>query len=485
MSSSLRALLTVTLASSALAQSTDLVVTLPLAVHAFARHPSAALLCASLPATDAVAVIDTETLQVVATIPVGDEPRGLAFSPDARLLYVCTRGVAALDVVDAVTWQRLAPIPLPNPPWDVEAGLAGRVYVSRHGTSGLGGLMQVETSTGQAWNEPLLASDIHLDAMLEIAPDRTRLWIGTRGSSPAKLICFDVSAISPTLAWTNAHGALGSAGQDLTLTDDGAFVSYAVATGNSSGDIFKIDTGTFASTGAFVTRGNPREIAYAPDGAVAYTVSDARIRRFDAASFAPFADIATAVLPVELVLDRTGRFVFAAFTSELRVYGSGFGAPSTTPFCFGDGRGAQCPCGNSGASGRGCESSIGAGGASLSSTGIASVSADTLAFLGAGLPASTSGIVLQGMGANASGMGTPFGDGLLCVDGALRRLGLVVAQGGVITIPAPGEPSISARGLVPTSGATRYYQLWYRNSAAFCTSATVNLSNGLIAVWAP
>jgi len=32
---------------------------------------------------------------------------------------------------------------------------------------------------------------------------------------------------------------------------------------------------------------------------------------------------------------------------------------------------------------------------------------------------------------------------------------------------------------------TRIYQVWYRNAASFCTSATFNFSNGVAAFWAP
>jgi hypothetical protein len=47
----------------------------------------------------------------------------------------------------------------------------------------------------------------------------------------------------------------------------------------------------------------------------------------------------------------------------------------------------------------------------------------------------------------------------------------------------PGDPSVSAAGLVPAGGGLRHYQVWYRNAADFCTSATFNLSNGLSITW--
>ena len=44
--------------------------------------------------------------------------------------------------------------------------------------------------------------------------------------------------------------------------------------------------------------------------------------------------------------------------------------------------------------------------------------------------------------------GTPFGDGLLCVGGAIVRLGTKVAVGGSSRYPEAGDATISVRGLV-------------------------------------
>ncbi|MDZ4772291.1 MAG: hypothetical protein SGI72_04070 [Planctomycetota bacterium] len=49
--------------------------------------------------------------------------------------------------------------------------------------------------------------------------------------------------------------------------------------------------------------------------------------------------------------------------------------------------------------------------------------------------------------------------------------------------PVTGLPSVSALGAA-TPGATLHYQVWYRDSNAFCTAAVFNLSNGLSATWA-
>jgi hypothetical protein len=57
---------------------------------------------------------------------------------------------------------------------------------------------------------------------------------------------------------------------------------------------------------------------------------------------------------------------------------------------------------------------------------------------------------------------------------------------GVATFPQAGDPTISAKGLVPIGGGMRAYQAWYRdNNLGFCTTATFNISSGVIIQWAP
>src|SRR5262245_47444915 len=47
-----------------------------------------------------VSVIDTETSAVVATIPVGDNPDGVAATPDGRLVYVANFLSDDVSVID-------------------------------------------------------------------------------------------------------------------------------------------------------------------------------------------------------------------------------------------------------------------------------------------------------------------------------------------------------------------------------------------------
>lgn len=155
-------------------------------------------------------------------------------------------------------------------------------------------------------------------------------------------------------------------------------------------------------------------------------------------------------------------------------------------FCAGDGTEGACPCGNASPlhEQRGCAHSIGPG-ARLLASGAPSLASDALQLSTTGLPGTTTAILLQGDVRIAP---IPFGDGLRCVGGTLRRLYTRAASAGALALPQAGDPSISTRAqalgdpLAP--GATRCYQLYFRNaSTTFCPPETFNATNAVAVEW--
>lgn len=154
------------------------------------------------------------------------------------------------------------------------------------------------------------------------------------------------------------------------------------------------------------------------------------------------------------------------------------------PICAGDGIdlavSTPCPCGNFGARGHGCASSTAPGGALLDSDGV--VAADSVVLHASDMPATSTAFFLAS-DANAQN-GLPFGDGLRCVDGTIVRLGARASAGGNASFPdAIGTTLSAASGRVVGSGDLSYYQVAYRNAAAFCTIDTLNATNGLRVRW--
>ena len=213
-----------------------------------------------------------------------------------------------------------------------------------------------------------------------------------------------------------------------------------------------------------------------------------------AGSFVQVAAVAAGSLPYSVVaidFDRDGTLDLASAlwaSSAVSVLRNCSAIPPS--FCFGDGTLAPCPCGNNGASGRGCQNSAATGGALLSTSGTASLGIDTLVLQSSGELASATSIFLQG-----SVVVSPaaFGDGLRCVGGPLRRLFSATASGGVVAQPAPGGLSISARSSATGDpiavGTVRYYQVYYRDpDPTFCPAPqgnTWNVSSAVSVPWAP
>jgi hypothetical protein len=153
-----------------------------------------------------------------------------------------------------------------------------------------------------------------------------------------------------------------------------------------------------------------------------------------------------------------------------------------SPFCSGDGSGTACPCGNASPVGsqQGCRTSFGVG-AELRASGNPSVANDTLLLEAWNLPPSTTVLFYQGTARVNAGNGAVFGDGLRCAGGTVKRLGTQHASNGIALHPHANGISISQAGA--TGVGTYQYQAWVRDPAAFCTSATYNLTNGLEVLW--
>lgn len=152
--------------------------------------------------------------------------------------------------------------------------------------------------------------------------------------------------------------------------------------------------------------------------------------------------------------------------------------------CGADPVATNCPCANAGAIGHGCVNSVaGNNGAVLVTTGVARRFADSLVLHAAGMPPGTSTLFFQGTSKPSAPI--VFGDGTLCVNGTVIRLGIKAAANGTASYPSAGDDPIHVKGVIPFAITKRHYQTWYRNGAAFCTQSTFNLTNAVVVEWRP
>jgi hypothetical protein len=157
--------------------------------------------------------------------------------------------------------------------------------------------------------------------------------------------------------------------------------------------------------------------------------------------------------------------------------------PPGTSFCFGDGTGTPCAAGNLSPPGQGgCLNSLGMAGR-LEVLGNPSITADSLLLHGSGMPFGTC-LYFQGNNLVNGGAGVVFGDGLLCTNGTIVRLGVEFNGHGMSEYPGPGEQPVSVKGMVMMPGF-KYYEVWYRDAAVFGTTATFNTSQTVCIPWVP
>jgi Tol biopolymer transport system component len=271
-----------------------------------------------------------------------------------------------------------------------------------------------------------------------------------------------------TRASLSSTGAEGNADSfHPAISADGRFVSFdtqsttLVANDNAQFDVFVRDRGTGLTTveswtsAGLPSSGTSERPTLSPDG-----------------RWVAFESQSTDLVPN----DTNATYdVFLRDRGPLPAYGT---------YCLGDGTGTACPCGNESLYGlkEGCRSSLGYGG-KLTAQGNPNVTNDSFVLIGTQMP-NAAALYFQGTVRLNNGAGAVFGDGLRCAGGTVVRLGDVTNTLGGSQYPGTGDLAISVKGAVP-AGSSRYYQCWYRNAAAFCTTSTFNLTNALDVFWFP
>jgi hypothetical protein len=148
-------------------------------------------------------------------------------------------------------------------------------------------------------------------------------------------------------------------------------------------------------------------------------------------------------------------------------------------YCFGDGTGNACPCGNLGATGAGCANSSGEG-TVLTATGSIEVSKDELTFTASGLPSNKIALLFEGTGTAGGGAGVLLGDGLRCVGGSTTRIAF--KSSGPLGFAQFGPGLAVAANW--QGGQTWNFQVWYRDPPGPCGGGN-NLSNGYRVTFVP
>ncbi|MFT7669635.1 MAG: plastocyanin [Planctomycetota bacterium] len=135
--------------------------------------------------------------------------------------------------------------------------------------------------------------------------------------------------------------------------------------------------------------------------------------------------------------------------------------------------GVTSACGNPSSPGEGCANSSGSG-ATLTGAGSGVALLDDLTLSASNLIPGQAALLFVGTIEVNGGNGLAFGDGLRCAGGSVTRLGVRIPSAGGNATWGPGLNSASNW----SSGDTRNFQVWYRDSTGGPCGNQFNLSNG-------
>jgi YVTN family beta-propeller protein len=210
-----------------------------------------------------VAVVDTRTNAVTATIPVDKRPYALAVAPDQRTLWVPSHDTAQIDLVDIATSTITRRVPVaPNPHWVAFDG--SRAYVVDHESS-LVTVLDVGTAATLA-TIPVGPSP----HSLAVSPDGTRIAVAVYDGNA-------VAMIDPASNRVTATVPVGQHPQYVSWAPDGKHVYTADV---DSGTVSVVDAITNQVSATVPVGGSPTAVAtITPPGttAVVSLLDDSRL----------------------------------------------------------------------------------------------------------------------------------------------------------------------------------------------------------------
>jgi YVTN family beta-propeller protein len=250
-----------------------------------------------------VAVIDTASNTITATIPVGSAPVSLALTPDGALLYVVNDGGNTVSVVDAATNTVTATVPVGSAPFGIAVTPDGAfAYVTNlRGSS----VSVIVTATNT------VTATIPVGRFPEgvaITPDGAFAYVVNDGDRNVSVIDTATNTVITTVPVGNVPGP-------VAVSPDGTLVYVGdIITPPSTGGVTVIATATNTVIASVATSNQPFGIAFTPSGAFAYVANfvGSSVSVIDTATTTVVASIsdAQARTPAGVAITPDGAFAY-------------------------------------------------------------------------------------------------------------------------------------------------------------------------------
>jgi molecular chaperone DnaK len=202
-----------------------------------------------------IAVVDTRSNTVVATVPQEARPFLPAVSPDGKMLYVPNHDIASVSVVSTKENKEIAKINVPpNPHWVAFSRDGRRAYTANHESNVIS---VIDTATLKVVTTVPVGTSPHSVAVSPNRPLVANVNFDSNNVTVIDALTLKVIATIP----------VGKNPRDIAWSPDGRFV-YVV--NEDTNNISVIDAATYKVTATIPVGAGPISIAVLPNGRQAY-----------------------------------------------------------------------------------------------------------------------------------------------------------------------------------------------------------------------
>jgi YVTN family beta-propeller protein len=214
--------------------------------------------------SDNVSVINTITNTVVTTIPVGNGPMGLCVSPDGSSVYVANQNNNTVSVINTSSNTMVATIAVGSMPWSVCITPDGaKVYVVNYGFVAFGCKVTVINTATNSVSDTITVGFYHRGSC--ISPDGSKAYI-PENSNEIYVIDTAVDTVSAIITLPNPPIAINA----ITISPDG---SRAYVTDQAGHKVHVVNLISNSLITTIPVGTNPIGISISPDGSKVFVAN--------------------------------------------------------------------------------------------------------------------------------------------------------------------------------------------------------------------
>jgi YVTN family beta-propeller protein len=256
--------------------------------------------------TGTVSVIDVGTGTVTGTIPVGANPVWVAFSPDGTIAYVANFADNTVSVINVATATVTGTVAVGGKPYSVAFSPNGTTaYVSNYVSLSAGTVSVIDVGTGTVTGTIPVGRDPY---KVVFSPDGATAYVVNSTDSTVSVIDVATSAVTSTIP-------VGFSPQAVAFSPDGT-TAYVSNEGDNTVSVIDVATGTVTSTIPVGTY--PVAVAFSPNGTTAYVsnVGDNTVSVIDVTAATVIDTIPVGAFPLSVAFSPNGSTVYVVNNND-------------------------------------------------------------------------------------------------------------------------------------------------------------------------